>query len=123
MAAAKGHRTQLWHEPGMCLCTCTCAPVLTCWVPALPTGADHGEGWRRNIRLRRGSELACSGRARGARKRPHLQDFGELALCEAAIASLPVDLLVHVFCHLDQRAHRFVLPLVCRHWCALASYA
>ena len=62
--------------------------------------------------------------ARAARKRPHLHDSGEAAPCEAAIASLPVDLLVQVFCHLNQRALRFVLPLVCRHWCgALALRA
>ena len=81
--------------------------------------ADVSEGWRRNLRLRRGSELACSGRARGARKRPHLLElFGEPAPAETVIDALPVDLLVHVFCLLDQRALRFVLPLVCRHWCA-----
>ena len=81
--------------------------------------ADVSEGWRRNLRLRRGSELACSGRARGARKRPHLRELsGEPALADTVIDALPVDLLVHVFCLLDQRALRFVLPLVCRHWCA-----
>lgn len=80
--------------------------------------ADIGEGWRRNLRLRRGSELACSGRARGARKRPHLRELsGEPAPADTVIDALPVDLLVHVFCLLDQRALRFVLPLVCRHWC------
>ncbi|KAK9906656.1 hypothetical protein WJX75_005626 [Coccomyxa subellipsoidea] len=75
---------------------------------------------RRNIRLRKGPAPDCLGRARGSRKwqalPPRLaQDLPDQVLA-TSIAALPSDLLVHIFGHLDLKAHRFVLPLVCRQW-------
>lgn len=80
---------------------------------------------RRNVlRLRKG-EQDCGGRARGSRKRQALplrltQDLPDEVFATSIVA-LPSDLLVHVFGHLDLKAHRFVLPLVCKQWCAPAS--
>ena len=114
-----------WHSLGALAASTSSRKSHCADLPARRADADADvkDGWRRNLRLRRGSELACSGRARGARKRPHLRELaGDQAPADTVIDALPVDLLVHVFCLLDQRALRFVLPLVCRHWCAALWY-
>ncbi|BDA46295.1 probable leucine-rich repeat-containing protein 1 at C-terminar half [Coccomyxa sp. Obi] len=73
---------------------------------------------RHNIRLRKNIDQDCGGRARGSRKRqalpPRLKRDDDIF--STSIAALPSDLLVHIFSHLDVKAHRFVLPLVCRQW-------
>lgn len=76
---------------------------------------------RRNIRLRKNAEQSCAGRARGSRKRQalplRLQAGAPGDAAEATILALPADLLVQVFSKLGLKAHRHVLPLVCKQWC------
>ena len=82
------------------------------------TAAQHSaaQGDRRQLR---------GARARGSRKRQALplrlrEDSPGDASLDASILALPADLLVHVFSKLDLKAHRFVLPLVCKQWWAYA---
>ena len=66
------------------------------------------------------SDEGCTGRARGSRKRKALplslwQSHPD-EVSSTSIIALPSDLLVQIFGHLNPKALRFVLPMVCRQW-------
>ena len=62
------------------------------------------------------------GLLRGARKRQalplRLQQAYPEEFSSTSITALPTDLMVQIFGHLDAKALRCVLPMVCRQWWA-----
>jgi hypothetical protein len=76
------------------------------------------------IRQKRSSDPSESGRARSHKKRKCLIpretiDQGvPIVSRETHISDLPPELLVHIFGFLDSKLHKFILPLVCKHWYA-----
>ena len=66
------------------------------------------------------SEEHCTGLLRGARKRQalplRLQQAYPDEVSSTSITALPTDLMVQIFGHLDAKALRYVLPMVCRQW-------
>ena len=73
---------------------------------------------RRNPKVRKHSIQDCEGRACTKKRRGTFQaDEKCLLQAEAdTIQALPADVLLHVFAYLNPKAHREILPLVCRQW-------